>query len=96
MCTVSSIVLLLTLIEHDMVFLSFTISLQIHYTNKFHYLNYKTITIVTHGNRNIIFNSNAIELTVHTSCYCGLRLTLCYLLLFMTCSVSYLCHRVPR
>ena len=26
----------------------------------------------------IIFNSNTIELTVHTSCYCGLRLTLCY------------------
>ena len=26
----------------------------------------------------IIFNSNTIELTVHTSCYLGLRLTLCY------------------
>ena len=26
----------------------------------------------------IIFNSNTIELTVHTSCYWGLRLTLCY------------------
>ena len=26
----------------------------------------------------IIFNSNTIELTVQTSCYCGLRLTLCY------------------
>ena len=24
-------------------------------------------------------NSNAIELTVHTSCYWGLRLTLCYI-----------------
>ena len=24
-----------------------------------------------------IFNSNRIELTVHTSCYCGLRLSLC-------------------
>ena len=27
----------------------------------------------------IIFNGNTIELTVHTSCYLGLRLTLCYL-----------------
>ena len=26
----------------------------------------------------IIFNSNTIELPMHTSCYCGLRLTLCY------------------
>ena len=26
----------------------------------------------------IIFNSNTIELTMHTSCYYGLRLTLCY------------------
>ena len=26
----------------------------------------------------IIFNSNTIELTVHTYCYCGFRLTLCY------------------
>ena len=26
----------------------------------------------------IISKSNTIELTVHTSCYCGLRLTLCY------------------
>ena len=25
----------------------------------------------------IIFNSNTIELTMHTSCYLGLRLTLC-------------------
>ena len=24
------------------------------------------------------FNSNTIELTMHTSCYCALRLTLCY------------------
>ena len=35
-CTKSSIVLLLTLIGHDMV--SFTISLGIHYKNTFHYL----------------------------------------------------------
>ena len=28
----------------------------------------------------IIFNRNTIEITVHTSCYCGLKLTLCYLL----------------
>ena len=27
----------------------------------------------------IIFDSNTIELTVHTSCYFGLRLTLCYM-----------------
>ena len=27
----------------------------------------------------IIINSNTIELNVHTSCYVGLRLTLCYL-----------------
>ena len=26
----------------------------------------------------IIFNSNTIELTLHASCYLGLRLTLCY------------------
>ena len=44
MCTVNSIVLLLTLIGHDMVFISITISLEIHC------INYKTITIVTHGN----------------------------------------------
>ena len=25
----------------------------------------------------ILIKSNTIELTVHTSCYCGLRLTLC-------------------
>ena len=31
----------------------------------------------------IIFNSNTIELTVHTSCYC-LELTLCY-----QCQFSY-------
>ena len=42
-CTKSSIVLLLTLIGHDMV--SFTISLGIHYKNTFHYINYKTITM---------------------------------------------------
>ena len=29
--------------------------------------------------RPIIFNSNTIELTVHTSCYLGLGLTLCYM-----------------
>ena len=37
-CTVSSIVILLTLIGHDMVFISFTISLEIHYTTTFHLL----------------------------------------------------------
>ena len=26
----------------------------------------------------IIFNGNTIEITVHTSCYLGLKLTLCY------------------
>ena len=26
----------------------------------------------------IIFNSNTIELKVHTSCYSGFRLSLCY------------------
>ena len=31
----------------------------------------------------IIFNSNAIELTVYTSCFCGLRLTLCYRILLV-------------
>ena len=27
----------------------------------------------------IIFNSNTIELTMNTSCYLGLRLTLCFM-----------------
>ena len=40
MCTVSSIVLL---IGHNLVFISFTISLEIHH------INYKTITVVTHA-----------------------------------------------
>ena len=29
-----------------MVFISFTISIEIHNTNTFHYINYKTITMV--------------------------------------------------
>ena len=53
---ISLIVLLLTLLGHDMVFISFAISLEIHYMNTFHFINYKTITIVTHGIRNIILN----------------------------------------
>ena len=50
----------------------------------------KVILLVSYGNSvnlwhintmscPIIFNSNTIELIVRTSCYCGLRLTLCYL-----------------
>ena len=35
---------------HDMVFISFTIPLEIHHTNTF---NYQTITIVAHGNRTL-------------------------------------------
>ena len=34
-CTLSSIVLLFSLIGHNMVFISFRISLEIHYTNTF-------------------------------------------------------------
>ena len=50
--TVSTIELLLTLIGHNMVFITFAISLETHYTNTFHFIRHKTITIVTpHWNR---------------------------------------------
>ena len=41
--------------------------LEIHYTNKFHFINSKTITIVTHGNRNIFFAAKMLKMTISTS-----------------------------
>ena len=51
---ISLIVLLLTLLGHDMVFISFAISLEIHYMNTFHFINYKTITPSPNINYKII------------------------------------------
>ena len=84
-CTVSSILLLLTLIGNNMEFISFTISLGIHYTNTFHYINYKTITIITHGNRNI----NNQKIGYYFTC---IHLNAFFFALYFTFNVTHIAH----
>ena len=42
------------------------ISLQIHCTNTFHFINYKTMTIVTHGNSTFVGSNHICVIRVYS------------------------------